>query len=423
MASSNLVFLFDALGIVVLPAAALRLSGLKGKIPLVIVQIAAGIALGPSVLGRFAPDASASLLNPASLSAISGVASIAVLLFGLITGLHLGPEVFSERGQIFWRVSAARLMTPTLLGCAAGYYLLTRYPGELLPGVRPLEFALAVGLATGMTALPVLGMILKEMELLETFLGRLALGVAGFNDVALWALLGLLLAAHSGQTSGNVLGLLAPLCVPLYLVSMFKFARPLLRKLVTARMRHGRIDERALAAVIAATIASGVLTELMGLDYIIGAFVTGAVMPQELRKPILKRLEVVTVMFLMPFFFFATGLKTFIDPSQPAFMELFAVATVVAIAGVMSGTALTARVSGASWTFSTALGALLQAKGMMEVIILTILLNVGIISSSAFAALVLMGVVCTAIAMPLTQLILTRRQSAAAQDLNFLPAE
>lgn len=146
-------------------------------------------------------------------------------------------------------------------------------------------------------------------------------------------------------------------------------------------------------------------------------------MPHELRKPILDRLEVVTVMFLMPFFFFATGLRTFIDPGQAAFMEIFVVATIVAITGVLSGTALAAHACGASWTFSAALGALLQAKGMMEVIILTVLLNVGVISSSAFAALVLMGVVCTAIAMPLAQLILARGSEHGATEASLYPAE
>ncbi len=179
MASTNLIFLFDALGIAVLPAAARRFSGLKGKAPLIIVQIAAGIAFGHSVLGRFAPDVYARLFSPGSLSAMSGVASIAVLPFGLITGLHLGPKVFAERGRVFVRIAAARLITPTLLGCAARFFLRARHPCELLPGVPPVEFTFAVGLATGMAALPVLGMILREMALLETFLSRLALGVAG----------------------------------------------------------------------------------------------------------------------------------------------------------------------------------------------------------------------------------------------------
>jgi len=419
MASSTLIFLIQALAIVVVPAAILRFSGLKGKVPLVIVQIAAGIMFGPSVLGRLAPEFYARFFNPASLAAISGVASIAVLLFGLITGLHLGPEVFSEKGRMFSRVAAASLIAPTLLGCLAGYWLLERHPAELLPGVHPGEFAMSVGLAVGMTALPVLGMILKEMDQLGSFLGRLALAVAGLNDVVLWGVFGVLLATHSLHAGGdvrNAMGLFAPLCVPLYLALMVWVARPLLLRWVTARMRNGAIDERALAVVIAATIVSGVLTELMGLDYTIGAFVTGVVMPHSLRKPILDRLEVLTVMFLMPFFFFATGLRTSIDPGQPAFVEIFFVATVVAVTGVWSSAALAARANGASWTFAAALGALLQAKGMMEVLILTVLLNVGIISSSAFAALVLMGVFCTAIAMPLAQFILglgSERDAAA----------
>lgn len=419
MGLTSLMFLFQALAIVVVPAAVLRFSGMKGKAPLVVVQIVAGIVFGPSVLGRLAPGICEKLFNPASLAAISGIASIAVLLFGLITGLHLEPELFSEKGKLFSRVAAVRLVVPTLLGCLAGFWLLSRHPRELLPGVQPAEFALAVGLAIGMTALPVLGMILREMDMLESFLGRLALAVAGFNDVALWSLLGLLLAVHSGETASNLSGLLLPLSIPLYLAFMARIVRPLLRRQVTERMRGGIVVERALAVVIATTIVSGLMTELMGLDYIIGAFVTGAVMPHELRKPILDRLEVITVMFLMPFFFFSTGLRTMIDPSQAAFNDIFIVSTATAIIGIISSTALAAYSGGTSWTFAAALGALLQSKGMMEVIILTVLLNVGIISSSTFAALVLMGVVCTAIAMPLARLALARASRVGSAEVTL----
>jgi len=423
MASSTLMFLMQALVIVVLPSLILRFSGLAGKAPLVIVQIAAGILFGPSVFGRVAPELHMRFFDPASQAAISAIASIAVLIFGLITGLHISPEIFSDRGRMFSRIAAARLIVPTLLGCLAGFLLLTRHPNELLPGVRPAEFALAVGLATGMTALPVLGMILREMHMLGTFLGRLALAVAGFNDIALWGLLGALLAVHSGQAAGNFTGLFAPLCAPIYLAFMFRLGRPLLLRLVAPRAGADMVDERALLVVIAATLASGALTEFMGLDYIIGAFVTGVVTPHHLRKPILDRLEVVTVTFLMPFFFFATGLRTFIDPRQSAFMDIFVVATIVAAVGVIGSVALAVHACGASWTFGGALGALLQAKGMMEVIILTVLLNVGIISASAFAALVLMGVVCTAIAMPLAQFIVARGSEQGLAELNPHPAE
>jgi Kef-type K+ transport system membrane component KefB len=246
------------------------------------------------------------------------------------------------------------------------------------------------------------------MDLLGSRIGHLALGVAGINDVALWILLSVLLTARAGQAAGGLVGLAALLLVPLYLVFMVRVVRPLLGRMVVARMRDGMVDERALAVVGAVTIASALATETMGLHYIIGAFVTGAVMPVNLRKPILDRLQVQTVALLMPFFFALTGLRTLIDLGSPAFLEVFLIATVVAVAGVVGATAVAARLAGASWPFALGLGALLQTKGLMEVVVLTILLDAGIISANIFAALVLMAVVSTALAMPLARLMLAR---------------
>jgi Kef-type K+ transport system membrane component KefB len=409
----SLNFLMLALAVVVLPVAVLRFSGLKGLVPLVVVQILVGIALGPSVFGRLAPGMFQTFINPASLASLSGIASIAVLIFGLITGLHLGPGILRDNGRVFSAVAAARVMVPAALGCLAGFWILARHPGELPPGISPAEFAAAIGICIGTSALPVLGAILREMDLLGSRIGHLALGIAGINDVALWILLSVLLTARAGQMAGGPVGLATLLLVPLYLVVMWRVARPLLGRMVGARMRDGMAGERALAVVGAVTIASALATEAMGLHYIIGAFVTGAVMPANLRKPILDRLQVLTVVLLMPFFFALTGLRTLIDLGSPAFLEVFFIATAVAVVGVVGATAAAARLAGASWPFALGLGALLQTKGLMEVIVLTILLDAGIISANVFAALILMAVASTALAMPLARLMLTRETVAA----------
>jgi Kef-type K+ transport system membrane component KefB len=412
----SLNFLVLALAVVVLPVAVLRFSGLKGLVPLVVVQIMVGIALGPSVFGRVAPELFQMFINPASLASIAGIASIAVLIFGLITGLHLGPDILRDNGRVFSAVAAARVMVPAALGCLAGFWILARHPDELPPGINPAEFAAAIGICIGTSALPVLGAILREMDLLGSRIGHLALGIAGINDVALWILLSVLLTARAGQTAGGPMGLATLLLVPLYLVVMWRVARPLLGRMVGARMRDGMAGEGALAVVGAVTIASALATEAMGLHYIIGAFVTGAVMPVNLRKPILDRLQVLTVALLMPFFFALTGLRTLIDLGSPAFLEVFFIATAVAVVGVVGATAVAARLAGASWPFALGLGALLQTKGLMEVIVLTVLLDAGIISANVFAALILMAVASTALAMPLARLMLARETVAAQHN-------
>jgi Kef-type K+ transport system membrane component KefB len=415
-----LIFLVQALVVVALPVLVLRFSGLKGLVPLVVVQIVVGIALGPSLFGRLAPECYQLFFNPAALAPLAGIGSVAVLIFGLITGLHLDPETFRGNGRATYIVAVASVVVPAGLGCIVGYWILARHPEELAPGISPTEFAAAVGICTGVTALPVLGAVLREMDLLGRRIGHLALGIAGINDAALWILLGVLLTAVAGQVAGGLGVILSLVLLPVYLVIMARVVRPLLARLVTCRMRNGEVQERALAVVGAMAIASALATEAMGLHYILGAFVAGVVTPEHLRKPILDRLQVMTVALLMPFFFMLTGLRTLIDPTSSAFLEIFVAATAVAVIGKVGGSAITARFTGESWPTALGLGALLQTKGLMEVIVLTILLDAGIISANVFAALILMAVVSTALAMPLARLMLAQtigRQSAEAVDL------
>jgi Kef-type K+ transport system membrane component KefB len=247
------------------------------------------------------------------------------------------------------------------------------------------------------------------MGLLGRRIGNLALGVAGINDAVLWTLLGVLLTAAAGHAGGRhgLPPVYLLVSVPAYLFVMVRVVRPALGRMVMARMQDDVVNVRALAIVGAVTIASALATELMELHYIIGAFVTGAVTPVNLRKPILDRLQVMTVALLMPFFFTLTGLRTVIDLDSPALLEVFVVSTVVATVGIIGGTAVVARLFGEAWPFALALGSLLQAKGLTELIVLTVLLDAGIISPTIFAALILMAVVTTALAMPLARFILT----------------
>jgi Kef-type K+ transport system membrane component KefB len=160
----------------------------------------------------------------------------------------------------------------------------------------------------------------------------------------------------------------------------------------------------------AATIASALATDLMGLHFIIGAFLIGAIMPAHLHKPILDRLQVMTLALLMPFFFTLTGMRTLIDPSSPALLQIFSIAIGVGAIGIIGGTAVVGRLFGETWAFGLGLGSLLQAKGLTELIVLTVLLDAGIISPRIFAAMILMALLSTALAMPLARLALARSE-------------
>ena len=403
--SSALLFVVQAFIIVAVPYGVWHFGRLHGVTPCVVVQILAGIALGPSLLGRIAPDAYALLFGPATLGAVSGIASIAVLFFGFITGLHLDLEHFRNRGIGFAAVGAGSVLVPSALGALAGMWMMHRFPGEIGANATGTEFAVAIGICAGVTALPVLGAILREMRLLDR-VGQWALGLAAFNDAALWVLLAALLAGTAASGFG---ALLIASTLPIYLLAMVFLVRPALGRAIS--VSGDTLGDAALVGIVAFAIASSAITEAIGLHYIFGAFVAGAVMPDALRRPILARLEPVTVMLLLPFFFILTGLKTTIDVGSPAFTGIFLAATCVAVLGKVAGTALPARSIGWPWREALALGVLMQTKGLMEVIVLTILLETGVIGANAFSALVLMAVVSTAIVMPLTRAALGKSRS------------
>jgi len=420
----ELIFLIQALAILVLPVAVWRLLYLRGAVPLVVVQILVGIALGPTLFGRLAPEAYHLIFNPTTLTPLWGVASIAVLLFGFITGLHLEPRTFLGRGRAFAVVALASVAVPTAAGFLGGLWIAARQPAELIDGVNPVAFATAIGICIGVTALPVLGAILREMDLLGRRIGHYALGIAAVNDAALWLLLGGLMTAVAGETPGSPGVLVSLLGLPVYLAAMAWLVPPLMRRAVGVLLRGGRMSERALAGVCAVALGSAMITQMLGLHYIFGAFVAGTLMPHELRKPLLDRLQVTTAGLLMPFFFMLTGLRTLIDLGSPGFVKILIATTALAILGKVGGTTLTARATGESWATALSLGALVQTNGLMGLIVLTILLDRGIITTNVFSALVLMGVLTTMLAMPLTRFAQRHehRRAAASAPRSVAPA-
>jgi Kef-type K+ transport system membrane component KefB len=417
MAASS-IFLIQAFVIVAVPVVLLRVSGLKGLLPLVAVQILVGIALGPSFFGKVAPAYFQMFASPPAISSLSGLATVAVMIFGLISGLHIDPAIFNGKERVFWPVAAANISFPMILGCLAGYWVLALYPEELLPAVSPAVFIAAMGISLSMTALPVLGAILSEMNLLSSRIGQLALGIAGVNNITLWIFLGILLTTAAAGRVGHGHGAAAVyllVSAPVYLLFMVRVVRPTLGKLVTARMQDGDegVTSRGAVVVGATTIASALATDLMGLHFIIGAFLVGAIMPTNLHKPILDRLQVMTLALLMPFFFTLTGMRTLIDLSSPALLQFFSIAIGFGAIGIIGGTAVAARLIGERWSFGVGLGSLLQAKGLTELIVLTVLLDAGIISPRIFAAMILMAVCSTALAMPLARFALGRSSQAS----------
>jgi Kef-type K+ transport system membrane component KefB len=404
--TADLIFLLQAFVIVTIPFALSRALRLSGIVPLVVVQILLGIALGPSLFGRVAPESYALLFNPATLAPLSGAAAIAVLFFGFITGLHVDLDSFRARGAAFAAMATASVVVPAGLGALGGMLIGLRHPAELGAHGDLVAFAAAIGICLGVTALPVLGAILREMGLLGRRTADIALGIAAVNDAALWLLLGALMTFVAGGGSKQPVILFPLLALPVYLFAMTHLVRPLLTRAVKALMQDGALGEAALAVVGAAAIGSAVVSQSIGLHYVFGAFVAGAIVPRELRHPILDRLQVMTIGVLMPFFFMLTGLRTQIDPSSSVFVEILLVTTVLGFVGKVGGTAIAAVIVGETWSSAICLGTLVQTKGLMEVVVLTVLLEHGMISVTAFSALTLMAIISTALVMPLSRLLL-----------------
>ena len=410
--SPALLFLMQSLLLVAGPFLLWRLGGGRHIAPMVVIQILFGVALGPSLLGRMVPDLWGVLFAPAALAPLSGLALMAVVFFAFLTGLHLDPADFRGRGGAFATVALSSMIVPTLLGGALGWWLAGAFPEMTGRHATPGLFAAGFGICVGVTALPVLGAILREMDLLGDRVGRLALGYAAVNDALLWLLITAVLAWAStdGPADGPAdggggwavawVGILGFAYVGVTVL----IVRPLLDRLLERVAPDGRMGDTAVVVTCAALLSSAAVTELIGLHYILGAFVAGAAMPRRYAAAILDRLEHFSTLILLPFFFTLTGLKVTLTLDDPAQWTVFALATLATLLGKMAGTTLPARLTGESWQDALRLGTLMPCKGLMEVIVLTVLLEAGVLSGACFSAMVLMAVAVTALTQPMTRL-------------------
>jgi Kef-type K+ transport system membrane component KefB len=402
--SPVLLFLVQSAILIAVPVAIWNVPVIRRRIPLVVAQIILGIALGPTLLAKIAPTTSALVLPGSSLERLLGVSWLGAAFFSFLTGLHLDTGEIAGKSRAFLVTALSSMITPFILGLGVGAWAIIHVPELIGPNARPSSFVLAIGLSVSATALPVLGAILREMGLIKRELGRLAIGYAAVNDVLLWfaviALLTTIDAANSriGTFAATVLSTL------LFFGLMAFVVRPLLARLfVSAPIDRCDLADSHVVLIALILLVSALATEALGLHYLIGAFTAGAAMPKSAKESIRALFEPVTVFVLLPFYFMATGLKVTLDFHAGNMFFFFVISTLAAMLGKILGTAVPARLTGHRWRDAIRLGALMQCKGFIEVIILNVLLDAGLISSGAFSALILMAVVTTALTMPLVQ--------------------
>lgn len=397
---SNLLILLSQIGVILIMA---RLVG-WGLRPLhqpqVMGEIVAGIFLGPSLLGWFAPDVSAILFPSDSLGPLNALGQVGAILFIFLVGLKLNLATVWERGRVVLVIAHASFAVPLILGTGLAIYL---YPSLSDTGVTPTVFALFIGVAMGVTALPVLARILEESRLSETPIGTVALAIAALKDVMAWCLLAgvMTLHAHTAVPEASVLTLIATGFFVFVMLSLVPRAFHLLE----VRYRHcGRLTDDMLALMLLTMVGSAWITESLGVHALFGAFLAGVALPKgpDFVSEVSAKLEGVTTAILLPIFFASTGLRTSFGLIHGTDLWIyFGLILLVAVVGMWGGTTLSARFAGMSWAESTTIGVLMNTRGLMEIVILTIGRDIGVISSTMFAMMLLMALATTCMTAPL----------------------
>ena len=396
------VFLLAASFVIAFPYLLWRFAGVRRIVPLVVVQMLVGLLLGPSIFGNLAPDWHAMFFPAANVARMSSIAMLAVVLYAFQTGMHLEVAAIGDR-KAFARIAAGSFLVPLIGGCAFGVWVAHTFPEAVGPNAQAWQFTFAIGILVAVTALPVLAALLTEMGLLHTKLGQQATALAAANDAGLWICLSLLLLSLTQVAGGESI----PILIPLYAIAILAVRSGLKR--LAAQGHSGRQRDGLLVLGCAMALASAFAADKVGLGYVFGAFVAGLVMPPVLRTELLQRLETPTVIVLLPFYFVATGLRTDAELFSPSLIMLTVLTTLVAIVGKVIGASIPARLAGHGWSHSLSLGVLLQSKGLMEVIVVTILLDAGVITQVLFSSVILTAIICTAIAAPLVRLLQARR--------------
>jgi Kef-type K+ transport system membrane component KefB len=406
---------------IVILVATRALGGLFTRLgqPAVIGEIAAGILLGPSLLGVVLPAAFEFLFAKASLGGLQLFSQMGVCVFMFVVGLELDITNLRRCAKAAVVVSHSSIMVPFLLGGISALFL---YRSFATPGTPFLTFALFMGIAMSITAFPVLVRILHDRNLARTPLGVTATSCAAMGDATAWVVLGVTVAI--ARAAGAISTVVNIVLLVLYVVLMLTVVRPLLASArFTTGQTRGRGAFARIGTILVFMTASALITQAIGIHALFGAFLAGVVMPRdkELRDHIVVRLENFSGVFLLPLFFAFSGLRTQINLLNSPQSWLVVVGIVaLAVIGKMAGSSIPARLTGMGWRDALQLGALMNTRGLVELIALNIGYDLHILPPQIFSMLVLMALVTTFMTAPLISLARVRerpgeRSTAAAR--------
>mgnify|MGYP006272779915 CR=1 FL=1 len=367
--------------------------------PSVIGEVFGGILLGPSLLGSVAPSLYA-LLLPSSVAPFLGTyAQIGVILYLFLVGLELDLGILRTSGQAALAISHASIVVPFFLGSCLALVL---YPALSTSAVPFTVFALFLGVSLSVTAFPVLARILTDQGISRSRMGALALTCAAIDDVTAWCLLAVVVSIAQSDLSDAVRTVAL---TGAFVVVVLKFVAPVVRQRLLPRIEQAPdLTRTSLSIIFSAILLSAMTTEFIGIHGFFGAFLFGAIIPHSSRiaGELTRRLDDIVAVLLLPAFFAYTGMRTQIGLVSGAGNWLLCAAIIaVACVGKFGGTVMAARFSGLGWRDASALGVLMNTRGMVELIVLNLGLDLGVISPTLFTMLVIMALVTTFIATPL----------------------
>ncbi|PKB16361.1 cation:proton antiporter [Flavobacterium sp. 5] len=371
--------------------------------PSVIGEIIAGIALGPSLLGLYFPDFFHALFPANSLENLKFLSQIGLILFMFVIGMELDIKVLKNRAKEAVVISHASIVIPFALGIGLAYFVYNRFAPE---GVKFLSFSLFMGIAMSITAFPVLARIVQERGMHKTKLGAIAITCAAADDITAWCLLAVVIAivkAGTFESSMYIISLAA-----IYVLMMIYLVKPFLKRIGDLYGSKDSLSKPVVAIFFLLLIISSYATELIGIHALFGAFMMGAIMPDvpKFRTVFISKVEDVSVILLLPLFFVFTGLRTEIGLiNEPYLWKVTGFIILVAVVGKFFGSALAAKFVGQSWRNSLIIGALMNTRGLMELIVLNIGLALGVLTTEVFTMMVIMALVTTFMTGPALDLI------------------
>jgi Kef-type K+ transport system membrane component KefB len=371
--------------------------------PTVIGEIIAGIVLGPTILGFFLPETYGFLFAPDSMNNLYIVSQIGLALYMFTIGMDLNISDLKEQFNNTFIISISSIAIPFMLGMTLAFFV---YEGHISHDITFISFALFIGISMSITAFPVLARIVQEKGLNKTHLGTISIGSAAIDDVTAWILLVAVIAiAQTGSFASSAYTLFLTL---IYIGGMIFIIRPFVKRIGSVYQQKELMNKSVFGFFILILIISAFTTQLLGIHALFGAFLAGVIMPPlpKFRKLMVDKIEDLSVSLLLPLFFVYTGLKTEIGlVNTPQLWLLCGLFIFIAITGKFGGGTLAAKMTGESWKDSLSLGVLMNTRGLMELIVLNIGLEMGILPPVIFAMLVLMALITTFMTTPLLTLI------------------